>query len=120
MTDRELDALVAEKVMGWTSRGPHPIFGTPVYATGMEDTLLPRFSTDLAAAWIVAEKRAITVTPIGNKWGAAWCNFSQSGETTAVGMTNGRDWVVCDSAARAICLAALQAVGVYIREPTSK
>jgi hypothetical protein len=53
---RELDARVAEKVMGWEPRGPHPIHGTPVFATGRNDTFAPHFSTDIAAAWQAAEK----------------------------------------------------------------
>lgn len=48
---RELDALIAEKVMHWTLKGAHPIFGSPVYATGKTDTLVPFFSADIGAAW---------------------------------------------------------------------
>lgn len=58
---RELDRLVAERVMGWR------VFGTPeVYAYWTEPyegekrlgdmPSLPRFSTDIAAAWTVVER----------------------------------------------------------------
>jgi hypothetical protein len=133
VTDRELDDLIVEKIFNgdapaqWAVRDSK---GAAVHVTTSEkwarifqtendfdeEWVVIRepqpYSTDIAAAWTIAEKRAITVTPIGTRWGAASCNFSQSGETTAVGMTNGRSWIVCDSAPRAICLAALKAVGV--------
>lgn len=55
---RELDALVAEKVMGWRKRETPP--GGHIWID--KDNLayvpgeLPRYSTDIAAAWEVVEK----------------------------------------------------------------
>jgi len=56
---RELDALVAEKVMGWTQ--VHRVDSTGdlcgVPSRGAPPSyLLPRYSTDIAAAWKVIEK----------------------------------------------------------------
>lgn len=104
---RELDATIAEKVMGWTLRGEHPIFGSPVYATGHSDTLLPKFSTDIAAAWTVVEQikaewivtmeidEHVTRVGFGKNYASTPIEFSQSAKTTPL----------------AICLAALKAVG---------
>lgn len=74
---------------------------------------VPNYSIDISAAWEVAEKLRITVTPdIGHGWKAAWCNASGSGETTWVGMTNRRKWIIAETAPLAICRAALEAMGV--------
>jgi hypothetical protein len=91
---RELDALVAEKVMGRDMTRPagfkHPI--------GM-----PHYSTDIAAAWEVVERlRAaghwFDLRDIrGNGY---WASFGQ--EMSAEGKT----------ASLAICLAALKALDV--------
>jgi hypothetical protein len=51
---RELDALVAEKVMGWKLL---PIVHFVVTDIG-EEVPCPRFSADIAAAWQVVEKLA--------------------------------------------------------------
>ena len=64
---------------------------------------------NIADAWMLVEQLRLTVTPHGTKWGCAHCNWSQFGETTAVGMTNGRDWYLADTAPRAISLAAYAA-----------
>lgn len=68
---RELDALVAEKVMGTTGiravtvidgRGAHSEPGTAVDVTlpdgrpGRQATQLPHYSTSIAAAWLVVER----------------------------------------------------------------
>ena len=69
---RELDALVAEKVMGWTwCAGPRPFDGMIMrwlFAPGKEKLSLakgnepmgslsmPHYSTDVAAAWEVVER----------------------------------------------------------------
>jgi hypothetical protein len=58
--DRATDALIAERVMGWKPRGPHPIFGTPVYATGVGDGLLPHFSTEVYEALRLWDHLAIS------------------------------------------------------------
>jgi hypothetical protein len=114
---REIDALVAEKVMGWTrtASGWHhecPSAGPD----GVNIAAPPHFSTDIAAAWQVAEKLGLTVTPMSvrgiRKWGSARCNYFQGPPLVAVGMTKGRDWETAETAPMAICLAALRWVGI--------
>ena len=84
--DRELDKRVL--------RGNPPSVG---YAYP-----IPRYSRDIAAAWMVVEKFSLCVEP----WGGGWCaTRSQSGDPDC------RDWFASDATApRAICLAALKAV----------
>lgn len=135
---RELDALIAEKVMRWRwvltmgrdkRRKEHPDKdvwlmppdevakfipsaireSAPVEPQNPWRRDLPYFSTEIDAAWKVVEKLHLTVTPMGKEWAAAYCNWSQSGETTAVGMTNNRQWSTAATAPLAICLAALEA-----------
>lgn len=118
MTDRELDALVAEKVMGWK------IEGRPIRLSGghFDDVripadgtvkMLPSYSTDIAAAWQVVEKvRELNGWPFileshgdpgaPGRW---WAYFQKTIGDRSV---NGHG----HEAPRAICLAALKAVGV--------
>lgn len=60
MTPRERDAWVAEKVMGWTKeRTGENVWYEPesrLWKPMDHITTLPRFSTDIAAAWKVVEK----------------------------------------------------------------
>jgi len=108
---RELDALVAEKVMGWKKiKPPNPSFKLTWMWDRLEGALIedaqltPRYSTDIAAAWEVVGK------------------FFKDGKQTAV---LSRPWLIppdyyawiqygkrCpgESAPHAICLAALKAV----------
>jgi len=60
---RSLDALVAEKVMGWTDwwvdrEGPNATMKTFGFPPGVTDTYSepPHYSTDIADAWLVVEK----------------------------------------------------------------
>jgi len=108
MTDhvagRELDALVAEKVFGYEC-DPFDYGPTcPVHGKGKN------YSTDIAAAWQVVEKLMPT---IGHIYPAVdletgellhWCAVVETGDTSRQGVT-------ADTAPRAICLAALKAVG---------
>ena len=124
---RELDALVAEKVMGWTAwRSKHGYFNitdgdgnshTCDPATSKYDpetgerlpepkwwdysTELPDYSTDIAAAWPLVERFGITVyapTRERHDWVAAI-------KIGACEVAHG------ETAPLAICLAALKAVG---------
>lgn len=103
---RELDALVAEKVMG-RRPGPefHWNFGTHVETTGG----LPQYSTSIADAWLVVEKM----------FELGWCfDLNLYSRYTAVFRKSylpsrantdsfeGKE----DTAPHAICLAALKAV----------
>lgn len=119
---RELDALVAEKVMGckvlWqkaTVSGPYCGCNC---ADGFEegphsdpnrmDANLKSYSTDIAAAWEVVEKLAengklLELYAGGGPKGASWTATFFDG-------SSGNEYA--DTAPHAICLAALKAVGV--------
>lgn len=114
---RELDALVAEKVMGWTKRISADHTGSEIkvlrnmgiiYAwkdaerkeRGLD---VPAYSTDIAAAWQVAEMMRGLDFRL-NKDGDWVCCFG--GTVAFCGES--------DTAPHAICLAALKAVGVEI------
>lgn len=123
---RNLDAVVAEKVMGW--------FVTNYWAAGVprqglaapKGTILdidqyPAYSSDIAAAWQVVEKMVdlgwhpkITGRFSGptDPW---WAGFTAQNCTG----WNGRpDYAASDpdSLPTAICLAALRTVGVPVPE----
>lgn len=103
---RELDALIAEKVMGWRMLPDNEHFKTS-QGWGPEGQSLahcPRYSTDIAAAWEVVSKIKK----------AHW-NFvltCHHGEWTVKlnHQTEGDDISEAESAPYAICLAALKAV----------
>lgn len=113
MTNRELDALVAEKVMGWmkTPGKVEQVWVRPGGPVPFEDVYKvqpPNYSTDIAPAWEVVEKLIaynpfweennclqFLLTPTAPK---GWCcNFGDD-NTLAYG----------DAASHAICLAALK------------
>lgn len=137
---RELDALVAEKVMGWKRvEKPHK-FGTGItihlrapgkpeepntvceYITGdiaapcLPSEFIPKYSTDIAAAWYVVEKikhngpaeakdmdATLTIEEADGEWWVGWRWHEWTG-----------DGASAQSAPHAICLAALKAVGVEV------
>lgn len=118
---RELDALIAEKVMGW-KRGPKrqyiegenwllPDGASPHYregAVGGLKAIIPSFSTDIAAAFEVFEKLAEQFADVGvhalsrGFWEAEIYDESKA------------EWIRASArtAPLAICLAALKAVEV--------
>jgi hypothetical protein len=112
---RELDALVAEKVMGykvtdWPTGKEFPI--TSAIAAGVlsefQQSRIPSYSTDIAAAWQVVDKMKslgcfIKVHNCDHRgeWGC-WC--------THPGRVLSESFAVEDTAPHAICLAALKAV----------
>lgn len=90
---RELDALVANKVMGFQT--------DPRFKVGDE---CPHFSTSIEAAWAVVEK--LLPRLISLRWCDGWeVNefLPEEKETYLLGES--------DTAPHAICLAALAAVG---------
>jgi hypothetical protein len=112
---RELDALIAEKVMGIK----HPITihrDKTAYQWGSatdEWEFLPEYSTDIAAAWKVVEKLGLCVWPTEDaKWFAFQDRFDSSyGEEYWFGGENFLSrYVIADTAPHAICLAALKAL----------
>jgi hypothetical protein len=86
---KELDLLVAEKVMGFVG-DYHPDV-VPVYP--------PQYSTDIAAAWQIVEKINMYFK-------------LEKGSNLYQAEFGKCDWVASTSAPYAICVAALQAKGV--------
>jgi hypothetical protein len=105
---RELDALVAEKVIGWTnligSSYDVNFGGRP---PGGKWDIVPHYSTSIADAWLVVEKLK-TLTADGDihieclhgEWSVSTCHEEAW-----------KGWSRADTAPLAICLAALEAVG---------
>lgn len=120
---RELDALVAEKVMGWHYADRQKMGwgdGPPVVVTDLgEESGRPTIqgwspSTDIAAAFQVVEKmreRGLTVVIDGTPGGFWCCEFSIFGSET---FHTGR----ADSLPLAICLASLAAIESESRAST--
>lgn len=116
---RELDALVDEKIFGFSSLDlptDRPPTATECLNRGMMLALIPNYSTDIAAAWEVVEKmRAnnflFTINMSDNfRWE---CEFDLNDgafllKSDTIGF--GRS----ETAPHAICLAALEAVGVEV------
>lgn len=104
---RELDALVAEKVMGEKN-------------DGTLEAWVPRYSLDIAEALKVVEHLNDTLNPKlwtgdfwlkfdGGQWEAGWSFSIKNDEGSyEIRIANGYS----DTASHAICLAALKAVGV--------
>lgn len=107
MSPRERDALVAEKVMGNDYNDPK-YFNSSNNNIRVWDDDLPRYTTDIAAAWEVVEKLRpdilLNVQPYGDFWHckAFTVHMHELAHTRA------------KSAPEAICLAALRAKGVEI------
>jgi len=118
---RDLDALVAEKVMGWTEvrllsttydNSVWPVtvtgwVGIPPGETKEDD--VDEFSTDIAAAWLVVERLGAKA----RRWcigrddeGAAWVV-----RTCWMSPPDREDHGRGETAPLAICRAALRAVG---------
>lgn len=87
---RELDILIAEKRMGWTKEEIKVRL----------ELDLPHYSTNIAAAWeIFADESYARLELVAGDW---VCSFY-------TGMPAGAAVGVSESAAHAICLAALKA-----------
>lgn len=108
---RELDALVAEKVMGFDKHIVSKVDGLP-YAD------VPHYSTSIADAWMVVEKMCQMADSgeldyeHGNfhieyrgHWqdGEVWSAGFKYYDATSI-------WATADTAPEVICLAALKAV----------
>src|SRR5690606_20607824 len=103
---RELDALVADKVMGYTTHGQFR------EKNGVR-VMIDRYSADIAAAWEVVERltrRKDVQKPmfadfsLVKKWDTYEAVF------IPVGKLGGKPSFGCKTAAEAICKAALLAV----------
>lgn len=147
MTNREIDALVAEKVMGWkrmTYAEAHP--ETPAYKDRKEftghwhsnewDELLHEFknvayaedcddhycpeeawspSTDISAAWEVVEKMRNRDSVF-----TLWDDLDDEYYYCAFNTPKYHFEVGAETMPKAICLAALKAVGVNVSEQEEK
>ena len=72
---RELDALVAERVMGWTGIERHIRGGIamPPWPSGLDPVTsayrtIPRYSTSIADAWLVVERCGLSVVQSDDGW----------------------------------------------------
>lgn len=100
---RELDALVAEKVMGVTFKKEW---------LHISDTC-PRYSTSIEAAWQVVKKmKEQYAIEIHIRGGAYGCNVEAGDEVTSYFVATSE----ADTAPLAICLASLKAVGYEVEK----
>lgn len=128
---RELDALVAEKVMGWHSKQvplsmfqPHVmvdlwytaenelISSTDLINQSVKAGVLPHFTTNISDAWRIVEhmrqnKYHIATDDRHEQDAPWWCEFATEEYTIGSQAT-------AETFPLAICLAALRAVGVSI------
>ena len=125
MENRELDALVAEKVMGFQLNNKvvdwlaYPIRNGVV--DYFEPTIVPHYSTDIAAAWLVVDHFADTGQEVSVSYIVRSDNHNNlvGSWVCDVGPGNGLRFVLtvaAESAPLAICLAALRAAGVEVGE----
>jgi len=90
---REMDALIAEKVMGHYLGNTRDIV-----------KILPHYSTDIVAAWGVTEKfRCMRLTRVGMFW---FCDLSVDGKESS---QSRYEYSQSKTAPLAICRAALLA-----------
>lgn len=109
---RELDSLVAEKVMGWRkdSDGDWERPSKDAIDGWYPDHLFP-YSTDIAAAWEVVEKLTaqfgddFTIWSIWSRENKIRARFNRGESRTYAAQAD------APTAPHAICLAALKAVG---------
>lgn len=106
---RELDALIAEKVLGWSwdeKTAISPSGSRNAVKAGDPFWWLPEYSIDIAAAWEVVEKMKqldFNFTLQNDSFISGWeAAFSKANSHTV--------WFREESAPHAICLAALQAL----------
>lgn len=123
MVNREIDTLIAEKVMGWTKVTEHKRFRNEKSQwRGLKPdrhyAMLPYFSTDIKAAWQIVEK-------LKQLWEDEFYLEYDHGEWTCSDISGymrgefSKDEnaieVKADNASMAICLAALSEVGIEIK-----
>ena len=129
---RELDALIAEKVMGWNLFAGEPGYGRrPNKFMSLILDPIPHYSTNIEAAWLVVEKIHAGLNParMGTyNYLTLVCTGTYSGWAASFDFNLGDEWweadviVSCPFAARghtaelAICLAALKAMNVEMPE----
>ena len=111
-TKREIDRLIAERVMGWTNlyaQGAR--FGTS--PKGKSHSIIPPYSTDMSAAWEVVEK----LRQSGYQGKLDWATPELGYECYFWSSSLPPNEMQCprtQTAPLAICLAALKVMGVSI------
>ncbi len=132
MIDNELNALVAERVMGL--KNVRPMYGQTVYdmihtyamdSKGQETITyqpapIPDYANDIAAAWQVALKvssfHGYNVTiHVGDEVWIERAVETDGGNTHLITWQDVARVGTAEGDARAICLAALEAVGVEVK-----
>jgi len=123
-----IDALVAEKVMGWEVTRPSRPDGIEVIFArepngkhhSIKDiplmTILWNPSTDIRAAWEVVEKAGVFVVNRESMIESKWRAGVYLPPTSPSGWSNRAVYAFADTAPEAICLAALKACDVDIAE----
>ena len=123
---RELDALVAEKVMGWVWMKEvstiflfertllPPLFESKVDHSGDDAFIImpeiPDYSTDIAEAWEVVEKLKHLAFNVHHRYNTGvWTAYFTDGEELFACAED-----ITGEAPLAICLAALKAVGYEV------
>ncbi len=124
ITGRDLDALVAEKVMGFPSFAEQVVSKLSTHIRfnheacvicGRQDDTrecLPKYSTEIAAAWEVVEKlreKDFLVSIRTLKSGKIRCLVFSPDSENGPGVR-----AISDTAPHAVCLAALKACGVEV------
>lgn len=108
MTNREIDALVAEKVMGMLPpEGKRTWWGLPGAHGGY--SVPPHYSTDVSAAWRVVEKLHLSISPMQHDehtWSWVASDKHDLNEATY--------YAVDATPERAICRAALRMAGINV------
>ncbi len=125
MSDNQLNELVAEKVMGFVKlryayKTPYPIAdGTLLGTVDGQEKPIPDYANDIAAAWQVALKvsslHGYNVTiHVGDEVWIERAIETDSGNTHLITWQDVARVGTAEGDARAICLAALEAVGVEV------
>lgn len=111
ITLRDLDRLIAERVMGWTNLSvTGSRFGTT--PDGKPHRIIPQYSTEISAAWEIVEKLKLS----GYQGGLEWAK-PEAGYNCAFGASlplDEKQFSWAETAPLAICLAALKAMEVSI------
>jgi hypothetical protein len=112
ITLRDIDRLIAERVMGWTNLSvTGSRFGTT--PDGKPHRIIPQYSTEISAAWEIVEKLRLS----GYQGGLEWAK-PEPGYECAFGSLpfplDEKQFSWAETAPLAICLAALKVMEVPI------
>jgi len=115
LTPREIDRLIAERVMGWTNLSMiGNRFGTT--PEGKTHRIVPQYSTDVSAAWEVVEKLRQSGYQGGINWAISELGY-ECAFVEALHSPDERQTSRAETAPLAICLAALKVIGMSAIEP---